>query len=310
MVRYLETFFRHRLLLVAPVLAALLVSVGLTLTHPRMYQASARVWFDASTISGSTSWNPYTAPADAQAASLTELIQTRSFSRAVGQRGPLADYLARSNQAYTDPISKLVAFFTGSAGAGGTPDQVLTDRVVAAISQNTVVTPIGPQILAVTFSAPSPTVAAGTAQAIVDEFFDETLTARRATAQAAVDFYQKQLAALPKVLATDTLGRQHYDDLAQKLDAAQLELAADNQPSASGFRLIDRAEIPDRPVGIRKALLLAGVEGLAIGLAVSTLLLLLLTWADHTIRRPDELRAILDHDPAGVIPRASRRASA
>ena len=305
MVRYLETFFRHWVLLLAPLLIAVSASVGIALTHPRMYQASARVWFDSSTIVGNTSWNPYTAPADAQAASLKELLQTRNFARQVGQRGPLAEYLSHSSQAYTDPISKALGALIGGQGSGGTSDQVLTDRVFDALNQGTVVAPVGPQILTVTFSAPDAAVASGTAQAIVDEFFDETLATRRAQAQASVDFYQKQLQLLPAVSRADTVGQQRQDDLIQKFDDAQLQLAADEQPSASGFRLVDRAEMPDRPVGIRKALLLAGMAGTAIGLALMTLVLLLLTWSDRTLRRPEELRAIVDHPAAGVIPRAS-----
>ena len=305
MVRYLETFFRHRLLLVAPLVIALAASIGISLTHPRMYQASARVWFDPSTIAGSTSWNPYTAPADSQAASLKELLQTRTFCRQVGLRGPLADYLTRKGQAYSDPVSKVVGIITGNQGSGNTPDQVLTDRLVDAINRGTLVAPVGPQILTVTFNAPDAAVAAGTAQAIVDEYFDETLATRRAQAQAAVDFYQKQLESLPAVSRTDTIGQQRRDDLVQKLDASQLQLAASEQPNASGFRVVDRAEIPDRPLGIRKTLLLAGMAGAAIGLAIMTLLLLLLTWSDRTLHRPEELHAIVDHPPAGVIPRAS-----
>lgn len=310
MQRYLETFFRHRLLLIAPILITLFASLGLTMMHPRMYQASARVWFDSSTISGSTSWNPYTAPADAQAASMTELLQTRTFCRQVGLRGPLASYLKTSAQAFSDPLSKLIAKISGTQPSGTWSDQMLTDQVVATITQGTTVTPVGPQILSVTFSAPNPTVAAGTAQAIVDEFFDETLANRQAEAQSAVDFYQKQLADMPAPAKTDTVAQQRYDDLAQKLDAARLQLAADQQPSASGFRIVDRAQVPDRPVGIRKALLLTGVEGLAIGMTISLLLLMLLTWSDRTIRRPEDFRTLMEQSPVGVIPRTHDRASA
>src|SRR4029077_19674934 len=51
MLRYLEVFYRHRLLLIAPIIIALLASVGFAVTRPRTYEATAQLWFDPLTAS-------------------------------------------------------------------------------------------------------------------------------------------------------------------------------------------------------------------------------------------------------------------
>ena len=51
MLRYLEVFYRHRLLLIAPIIIALLASVGFAVTRPRTYEATAQLWFDPLTTS-------------------------------------------------------------------------------------------------------------------------------------------------------------------------------------------------------------------------------------------------------------------
>jgi uncharacterized protein involved in exopolysaccharide biosynthesis len=190
-------------------------------------------------------------------------------------------------------------------------------------------------VIAISFDHSRPQVAAGTAQAIVDQFSDELLGIRRSQAQASVDFYTSQLqnqelevaaddlavnkylqahpsqrlvgaledTQLTALKRADDLARTHYQDLVQNLDAAKLDIAAANQPGAAGFRVIDAPAIPYRPKGFVKAAALAAVGGLVAGLFLMFATLLLLTVLDTSVRRPQELPDELSRRVVGTVPR-------
>jgi uncharacterized protein involved in exopolysaccharide biosynthesis len=307
-VRYLETFYRHRLLMLMPILLALVGSLVLVVVQPRMYQATANLWFDASPLADSSAANPYVAPADAQAAVLHELLQTRAFSLSVAHQGPLAEYLARNGGSpFSDPLSAVSGLLgKGANGTGATPQQRLDDLILQTINQRESVAPVGPHVLGVSFSAPDPVVAQGTVQAIVDEFFGQISATRRAQAQAAVDFYNQQLRSTAKPALTDRLALDQYSALLQKLNDAQLSLAAQDQAGASGYRLVDKAQIPDRPVSRLKLLLLGTMGGLVAGLVLSTISLMLLTWADRTVRRGADIESLMGRRAVSAIPRVRK----
>jgi uncharacterized protein involved in exopolysaccharide biosynthesis len=302
MLRYLETFYRHRILLLAPVVLALAASLGYTMTQPRLYQASAKVWVDsAASVAGDLNSSAYASPADSQASVLREWLQTRWFTDRVGYRGPLATYLTQRPNAYSGPFSNLGGSLFGSSG-GESDAQHMDNLLADTVNKRALVLPLGPQILSVTFDAPNPSVAAGTAQALVDEFLGQIRSTRQAQAQAVVDFYKQQVAALPKPSPSDEIARARVAGLEDKLDQAKLQLAALTVPGAGGFRVIDAPLIPEQAKSIRKVLLLAGVAGLVIGLAVSLFVLMLLTWSDRTLRFPEEAETMLGRRVAGAIP--------
>src|SRR5437868_1516217 len=113
MLRYLEVFYRHRLLLIAPVVIALVASVGFALTRPRTYEATAQLWFDPVATSQAAQLNGYISPADQATAELKELLKTRSFSASVGHRGPLAASMLSGATRSQGPGSALLNFIRG-----------------------------------------------------------------------------------------------------------------------------------------------------------------------------------------------------
>ena len=336
MLRYLEVFYRYRLLLIAPVVIALIASVGFALTRPRTYEATAQLWFDPATLTQTAQLNGYVSPADQATAELKELLKTRSFSASVGHRGPLAaSMLAGSNQS-PDLVTTILNLVRGVPTLSASSNsQVLNDVLADTINRDTTVMSNGPEIIAINFDYPNPLVAAGTAQALVGQFSDELLGIRRSQAQASVDFYTGQLqsqqtqvaaadAAVNKYLQahpdqrspgaledtqltalkrTDDLARTHYEDFVQKLDAAKLDIAAADQPGAAGFRVIDSPTVPYRPKGFVKLAALAAVGGLVAGLFLMLATLLLLTALDTSVRRPQELPEELAQRVVGSIPR-------
>jgi uncharacterized protein involved in exopolysaccharide biosynthesis len=331
MIRYLETFYRHRLLVLMPLFLALAISVSFALAQPRTYESSARIWFYGSNFILAGQSN--TGVADQQAAVLRELLDSRSFCAEIGRRGPLANYLEAAAAVPSSFLNRLAAKF-GLSGWSATSGPV-DDSVYAILRRTVKVGASGPQVVAITFDAPSPEVATGTVQALVDQFSDEILANRRTQAQVVVDFFDQQVkaqadavaaadASLRKYLAAHPLSRtsgpdadvtlialqrtadqarRQYDQSLPELDQAKLDLAAQQQAGGAGFRLIDPPSLPGRPTRLLSVLLRPAVAGLSAGLFLAAISLLALTAADSSLRRADEARRALGLRLVGEIPR-------
>ena len=333
MIRYLETFYRHRLLTVTPLILAIGITVGIALAQPRMYESSARIWFYGAALTGTAPGQPYTSAAEQQSGVLRELLNSRTFCTKVGHRGPLAGYLASGSTIPSNVVAALgarlgLARFTGPSGS-------VDERVYDVLSQKIEVTTIGPQVVAIRFAAPDPGVAQGTLQALVAQFSDEILGNLHGQAQAAVDFFNQQVKtqaaevsadndkvaayvkAHPKAGASDAdlvslqhtaeLASQQYDQSLLELDQAKSDLAAETSAAGAGFRAIDAPNLPDRPTGFLGLLLRALAAGILAGLFISGFTVLALTAADNSLRRPEEVRGALGLRTVGSIPRVRQR---
>lgn len=323
MVRYLETLFRHRLLFALPVAVILAVSGGALMVQPPIYTATVRLWVDRPVL-GPDENNPYLAPAAEQASSLQELLKTRYFCTRVAYRGPLADYLA-SRPLPQGTLDRLRGLLHLGATTRRPSAAEVDDISYDLVSKNVTAVAAGPQIVQVDVIFGDPRVAAGTAQAVVEQFLEERLASRKARAQVTVDFYSSQLKSAQSTLAAadgavssylaahpelgaanavpdarltelnraDARARDSFTGLSQKLDSANLDLAALSAPGASGFRLLDPATAPTR-ASISKRVL---VQVLGAGLGLATVIVVLgligLTLADTTLRRPDEVEPAL-----------------
>lgn len=342
MVRYIETFFRHRRLLMVPVALILVVTGGIVLLRPPVYQSTARIWVDRQTAlpqTNATVDNPYLTPAQNEAAALQELLTTGYFCTRVGRRGPLAKFIA-TQPVSTNVVSKVIGKLTGQATSRPQTPAAVDGAVYGLLSKDVVVIPTGPQIVEVSFSYGDPRVAAGTVQAVIDQFLQEVLATRTAQQQAGVDFYNQQVqqskgdlanadsrlntylnqhpelrsngstdATLLQLQSDDDLARQNYEGLLDKLQTAELGLASVTAPGASGYRVLDRANLPSAPTLSRTAI----VQALAIGLGLGALILIaglvVLTLADTTLRRADEVEPALELRLVGSVPRVRGRAA-
>ena len=328
MVRYLETFYRHRLLLLIPIVLTTAMSLILVATQPRTYESTAQLWFDASSSS-----NTGVLPADQGAAQLKEILKTRSFCSKVGSSSPLASDVAAKLKSSPDLLTRALSSLGG--GVSTADPAALEAALYDTINKKTVVTATGPEIVSITFDYSDPVIAAKTAQAIVDEFTSELLGGRRIQAQATLTFYDEQVKSQYAELAaadaayyrylqshpaeqapttvpsvdltalrrTDDLARTRYDSLLLKLDGARLDVAAVAQPGAAGFRVIDAPQVPYRSKGFLRSAAFGGAGGLGAGLFISLLALLALTAGDTSFHRPEELSADLGQRVVGAIPR-------
>lgn len=342
MVRYIETFFRHRRLLTVPVVLILVVTGGIVLLRPPVYQSTARIWVDRQTAlpqTNATVDNPYLTPAQNETAALQELLSTGYFCARVGRRGPLAQYIA-SQPVSTSILSKVINKLTGRAAGVAQTRAAVDGAVYSILSRDVLVAPTGPQIIEVSFTYGDPRVAAGTVQAVVDQFLQEVLATRTAQQQAAVGFYKQQVqqsqgdlanadsrlntyldqhpelrsagsidATLLQLQSDDNLARQNYESLLDKLDTAEVGLASVTAPGASGYRVLDRANLPSGPTLSRTAIAQALAIGLGLGALILIAGLVVLTLGDTTLRRADEVEPALELRLVGSVPRVRSRAA-
>jgi len=192
MVRYLETFYRHRLLLLAPVILAVAASLSFVLTQPKTYEASAQIWFD--TPPGQVAASQQTA-AETGSAQLSELLSTRSFTQEVGAASSLDADLSASMQRGSGLIGKVTHLLPIFGDSASSNPQALNDKVFDTLTRYTAVKAGGPQIVSIAFDYPNSVVAASTTQAIVDQFSSELLANERRKAQSAIDLYNQEIAA-------------------------------------------------------------------------------------------------------------------
>jgi uncharacterized protein involved in exopolysaccharide biosynthesis len=227
---------------------------------------------------------------------LNEFLTTERFRLRVGQRGPLARYLATHDAAGWGPTALLGKL---------RPQASLNQRIAAALSPPHVLTTVvGPQILGIRLDAPAPEVAAGTLHALVDALNTAHTTLRLQRGQGTVAFYRAEVTAASKEVdraktkvagyiarhpgatsRTDPNFRalvraQHVAatrlaEATTRLNDAPSSLTA--PPSASSFRVIDPPKMPLGATSGHKKTVFALVAGLFAGALVSLLALVALT---------------------------------
>jgi uncharacterized protein involved in exopolysaccharide biosynthesis len=332
MLRYLETFYRHRLLLMGPVALVLVLTGTWVLVQPPTYDATVKLWVQRQTLVANPDDNPYLTPAQQQSAVLTELLTTQYFCLKVGNRSPLAESLATGSDQAQGPLQRLLGRSSSGHGLTG---QALDDAIFQTVSKDVSVLAVGPEVINIDFKGSSPELSAAVGQAVADQFIEETLTSQKAQAQAGQEFYDSQVKQTQSQLSSVqtqidaylsshpdqksasgqadsnlTQLRKNFDatqqqlnDLQAKLDQSKISLAGLSQPSVSGMRVLDKAEVPTKAASMRSVAL----QGAAVGLSLALLILvggiLLLTLIDSTLRRPDEIERVLDLKPVGSVPR-------
>jgi uncharacterized protein involved in exopolysaccharide biosynthesis len=334
MLRYVETYYRHRLLLTGPIAVVLLIVVGWLLVQPPSYDSTVRLWAEKQTVVPNVNDNPYLTPAQTESAALTELLATKYFCVKVGNRSQLAQNLSGPTR---PGLTQSLLSQVGLANASPrTPSQQeVDDRVFAVLSSNTTVLAAGPQMVTVTFRTGTPELAAVVAQAIADQFIDESLTSQRVQVEAAVEFYAAQVkqaegqladadskvdtylaahpeqrsqtavpdATLTQLRRNDDGLRSRYQDLVSKRDQAEQNRTALTQVGLSGIRVLDKAIPPTSASSLRKLAIEAAAVGLGLSVAILVAGILLLTLIDSTVRRPEEVEQVLDLRFVGTVPR-------
>ena len=312
MVKYLEILFRFRvrfaiLLVVVPAI----VGIGTILLFPS-YKATAQIWVDTPSYFGSgatpSGWNQYLTPAQNEADSLNQLLQTRAFDNA------LYDGLAPT---MADPA----------------------ERRRALISSKLTIISFGTHLVVVSAVCDRPPICVAIVNTAMDvlkqlqiQFEKDQATAGMAFVSGQLKDAQAGLAAAEAALQTylvdhptlkvDPIPDNNGPDLARLLTARdqmrvkvnELQTSYDHDQYISsvstsviesGPRVVD----PPQVVGTgltgdgsskRTAVIAAGCC-LAVGLAY----LFILAWVDKTARDPREVEKRLQIPVVTTIPRLS-----
>ena len=317
---YLETFRRRRRLFIGIVVVAVVCAMWMNLGAPKMYRSGITLWADApgadSLPAGALT------PAAREQITLNQLVALLPFRERVARNSPWPAYL-KGHSVHGWGPGALVALLRG--GGGGSLDAMVDSAVDPKRVGSAV--PSGPNLLQITYDAPSPALARGTLQSLVDEYLRERLLlpakllaayARQlqrasATAVAARDKLARYRGAHPKNGNPRTLDKLEaavrtagYQVAAarQALQTTQSGTAAAPLPTVS---VQDGPSLPTLATTGHKKQVKALLAGLFAGLLVSGLGVVAMTKGPPLVRRSDasdpdvDFAAMSDAELASLI---------
>ncbi len=305
MTRYIETLFRHKLLLCAPLVLTLLVSVYYVKTQPKTYTSSTTVWFDNQLPNPAYMDAGNNGPPPAQAAQtlFTQLLPTKDFLVKAGYRPldpsqPQGETLASDLSQQKSPIP-------------------VDDRIVGQLAGKVTTAAVGPQVLSISLTDSDPVFAQKLLQAVVAEFFDYGEQLRGSREQSDLAYIQPRLNDATKALQTaqsnqlaylqahpsaGTIGvvdpqfesltndvatsQATYADLQNQFTSATQALTTEQQSAAQ--HIIDPPG-PAASASKKSKTIFAVGAGLFFGLLVGLLGLVALTAADTAARRREDV---------------------
>lgn len=323
MSRILEICFAHKLLLIVPFFAAAIGTAGYVMLQPAAYQSTANIW-----VTGNGAGTQ--SAAQTQSDTINQLLKSPSFAQKVANAGPLGSYL----DAHPDTAGFSVRALLGLSR----PAKPSADAVRLYLASHVTFTQAGPSELTVTVTMPTPDVAKGTADALLNQLTAEEIAARTAPTQTQLALYQSQLQDQSAVLATDlaavraylaahpnlssekaaatdpqlailqgraTVDQQSYLQLLGKIQQAQSDLELANQ-TLTPFRIVDAPQKPTSQSLFGKQDLIAIAVGLLVGVAAVGAMGALLVRLDTTIHEVSEVHAMVGLRVIGSAPLSAR----
>jgi hypothetical protein len=324
--RFLETFFRYKILILLPffITPLIVVPFSFLLVKP-YYETTAGLWVERPSYVPSTddaNWNRYITPAQNQQQAMNELLKTRSFTEDIARRTSLAPLL-------------------------DTPEG--KDEIFEYIGQVVYPLPTGNKLLSVRVRASDPTLSMEIIQGAVAAFRERNQNARMQAASAAISFYEQQtkeasdqatasrdrvrryITANPRSVSGDPnaaasrvnlptsatdpqlaemLKRLETDEreserLRGLLEQARFDASAALDGNDATLQLLDPPVFPTRAERERRRFLIFPAAAVAIGTLVSALLLVSLTASDRSVRSTTDLGTM--GRVIGVIPRMGLR---
>ncbi len=302
MKRYQRTFRRHKLLVIAPIVLALIVGLGFQFHAPKHYVAEGTLWADAPVPDSSTVFaqqEPSQSAASQQAGVLNEMLGTNQFLAAVGKQSPYASYLKQH------------------------PAQL--DNVFATLQKNTGVAVLGPQVIRVSYTSSDSATTAPMAKAIMNAFVSQLVTLQQSRAQQQISYDNQSLATASKALASAQAQLSTYlalhpgaagtttDPTATQLSGAvataeqaygtaqanynESVLALSHASSSGSTHVIDQP-LKAFAQSSKKKFVTAGIGGLFAGAVIS---LLLLSWLVSKDTSPRDAEDVEDELGLNVV---------
>jgi hypothetical protein len=312
--RVLEAIFRRTVRLLLLIFALPIVSIVIVYVLPRTYQVTSSLWaLRRYEIVGSTGLETdlSSSPAQSQATTLTELLQTRDFALVVAKETNLASTFDPSIR--SDP-------------------QKLDDALVTELSQHVQVQAQGYNLFVISYSNRDPHVAQQVVASIIQAFglqslefstfegdtllqsYQAQLDTARKDADAAAVAEAQYLAAHPNLaneilrlnpqygeLADPQYALLHartqqaqavVDNIETQIAAIRQDISSQKNGTDSLFKVIDAPIVPIHPVGRVKDYLIYGATGLVLGLAACALYIVMALRRDRAVYAVDDLQRV------------------
>jgi capsular polysaccharide biosynthesis protein len=311
--RFLETFFRHKLLILLPVIVIPLIvtPVAFFLVRP-YYETYVSVWVDRPTwLKASDGWSNYLTPAQNQNTRLADMLRTRSF---------------RADAARRTSLAPLVDTPQGDA------------QIREYFDRNVTIQPSGTNLLTLRARGETPQLAVELADALVATFREQSATQRVNQASVAIGFFEaraneaeeelnkanegirRYVAANPRLTTIDPtrgagattasrlglpavaidpqlaehmhrveLSQREVENVRAQLEQARFEASASLEGQDLGFQVLDTAQTPTNRVIEARRLLVYPAAGLVAGLIITIGLLVVLVATDRSVRTDQDL---------------------
>ncbi|MGI9146806.1 MAG: hypothetical protein ACR2IK_09705 [Chloroflexota bacterium] len=313
--KLLETFFKHKLLLLLPaVLIPAIVSPLAVMANPPVYETSVSVWIDRPAyLTTKDTATPWVTEVQTQTGRLSELLRTRAFVADVASRTSLA--AANNSVAGQARLSALIAqgVTIGSAPGGTGPNT-------------------SEHLLVIKVAAPTAQLSYELCKSIVDAYQEKTAADQSDQAGVAVDFYQSRVQDAQQALTKASGDLRRYTSareadgadlspdraagavsaamldpklsaLQSNVQAAQLDFnsaeaaltraqqdaVASVQGLQYGFQVLDPPELPTAPTNQVKKVVIFPIAAAIAGLMLSGMLMVLLVASDRSVRSETDL---------------------
>jgi len=312
--RTLEAIFRRPVQLLLFIILLPLVSAAIAYALPRSYESTARLWaLHPYQAIGTTQQaiDPQTntpiTPAQSQVNTLSELLQTRGFTRLVVKGTTLASTLGLDSAVLANP-------------------QRLDDALFQEISQHVKVVVIGYDLFSISYANHDPKVAQQVIEAVIQNYDVQSQQFNLATGQKLLESYQAQLVSARQAAAAATAAETLYlrshpaltangasplsdlryaqldaqrletqtklQDIQTSIDTINQEIDTQGLGADSLFRVLDPPFVANQPVSRLGLLLTAGGTGLGLGLLACILYIVILVRRDHSVRTALDLRKV------------------
>jgi len=294
--RYVDTFFRHWIIALIPVLVLPVAGAGLALSNRGNTVASSNVWVNQVSTKQLGYADPLATPASNTAAALTQLLQTESFDVLVAHGSPL----------YWNTVALK-------------PNR--NALVVTDLSKNVVILSNGPDLVNISYSSKQPSTGIELLAAILKQAPRQFAELNQQQAASTVAFYthrkkdaQTRLAHATKALgsymkthhlhATEMAAQSLFDPafaaLYQAVQSTQVDIdnadqqisQATSQSAGNTFLVYDRPSVVQASLS-KKSLALDLAIGLAVALLLSGAFIVGTTALDHSFRYADEVPDLL-----------------
>jgi uncharacterized protein involved in exopolysaccharide biosynthesis len=223
---YRETFRRHRMLLIAPILLAAVIAAWFTLGAPPSYRSTAALWVDngpsiSSSVGGALTLANLTAsanavdpsmggpggpssgapvaplgPAGLESEVVSELLLTPAFDLAVARDSLLPRFLASGGSAGGFSPSVLLA-----GGTHAVPQRLADGAAAASLATDLKLMAAGPQLLELSYDGPSPVVSRSVLQSMIRQLGAAGSAFSDSIGKKASAFYEQELAAATSAVA-------------------------------------------------------------------------------------------------------------